>query len=59
VTRLLRRSIERPERVRVVAEPCACDGDRTCLYHYAQLGDFQQSQARRRAGITFGHGNGR
>jgi hypothetical protein len=45
--------------VQVIAEPCACDGDRVCLYHYNQLPDFQQAQARKRAGVAFGHGNGR
>jgi hypothetical protein len=54
-----RHPTDRPERVRVLAEPCACDDDQTCLWHYDQLADYQQTLARKQAGVRFGHGNGR
>jgi hypothetical protein len=40
----------------VLAEPCACDGDQTCLWHYSQLDDYQQARVREQARIKFGRG---
>ena len=51
-----RHPTDRPERVRVLAEPCACDGDQTCLWHYSQLDDYQQARVREQARIKFGRG---
>jgi hypothetical protein len=38
-------------RVHVLAEPCACNGDRTCLYHYSQLAGDQRAKAKLRGGV--------